>query len=205
MSDSTHRSPVSAPRPRALAWLCLLAGLLAFGCDREEPPVLGDVGSFSLIDENGDRFEPRDIEGKVWIAAFMFTRCPTICPRVTRAMRQVQEEGKARGIDYELVSFSVDPENDTPEVLRKYAHEYGADLSSWTFATGDLSEVTRLAEQGFKTALAVKPNAKEEHFGITHASHLILVDDEMRIRGYYSTSDPEALARIVDDAENLAD
>ena len=183
---------------------CAVASLAMAACRRaSELPTLGSVGSFSLTDQAGRPFTPQTLNGKVWAAAFMFTRCPTVCPRITRRMRELQQAAKRDDVRFELVSFSVDPENDTPEVLRAYANEYEADLSSWHFLTGDLEVVRKTSEQGFKLAFEGKPNASAEHFGLMHGSHLVLVDGSGQIRGYYRTSEDAQMAQLLKDAALL--
>lgn len=167
-------------------------------------PALGGVGSFNLTDQAGRPFSPQVMAGKVWAAAFMFTRCPTVCPRITRRMRDLQEAAKKDSVALELVSFSVDPENDTPEVLRAYAQQYKADLSSWRFLTGDIEVVRKTSEQGFKLAFEGKPTPGAEHFGLMHGSHLVLVDGTGQIRGYYRTSEDEQMAQLLKDAALLS-
>ncbi len=102
-----------------------------------------------------------------------------------------------------LVSFSVDPEHDTPAVLRDYATRFRADLSSWSFVTGDLAVVRQAAVEGFKLALEGTADASKEHYGILHGSHLVLVDRDLVIRGYYRTDDEQELDRLLADAGAL--
>jgi len=116
----------------------------------------------------------------------------------------VQQDAKRRNLDLRLVSFSIDPDNDTPPVLAKYASEYGADTTTWSFLTGDVKSVRATAEQGFKIAAQGSADPSKADFGITHGTQLVLVDGALRIRGYYSTSEDEPLRRIVDDAAKLA-
>jgi protein SCO1/2 len=182
-----------------------LVGLLSVGCQRsaEPMPTLGRVGAFSLVDQQARTVTADSLRGKVWVAAFFFTRCPTICPRITRRMRALQVSTSASKPALSLVSFSVDPENDTPPVLLEYARRYGADLQTWSFLTGDLSVVKRTVVDGFKLALDGKPDPNAENGGIIHGSHLVLVDRALAIRGYYRTDDEDDMKRLVDDAKRL--
>jgi protein SCO1/2 len=177
--------------------------LLGAGCHHSgEPlPILGQVGAFSLVDQQARGVTADTLRGKVWVAAFFFTRCPTICPRITRRMRALQIA--TSGSNLSLVSFSVDPENDTPQVLLEYAKHYAADLQTWSFLTGDLSVVKRTVVDGFKLALDGKPDPNAENGGIIHGSHLVLVDKNLAIRGYYRTDDEDDMKRLVDDAKRL--
>ena len=174
----------------------LLALALAGACRREPPlPVLGRVPPFALKDQRGRPLGSAELRGKPWVAAFMFTRCPTICPRITRRMRELQIDAKARGVPLRFVSFSVDPENDTPEVLRAYAERFGVDQASWSFLTGELEVVQKTAVNGFKMALENGPGAEPE--SILHGSHLVLIDSELDLRGYYRSESPEETARLL--------
>jgi protein SCO1/2 len=177
-------------------------GFLPTACHKP-PPELGSVGEFALTDQAGKAVTPATLRGKVWAAAFMFTRCPTVCPRITRRMRDLQQSAASARVALDLVSFSVDPDHDTPEVLRAYAQKYGADLTSWRFLTGDLEVVRRTSEQGFKLALDGKATPGAEHFGLFHGSHLVLVDAAGKIRGYYRTSEDEQMKQLLEDAKSL--
>ncbi len=182
----------------------LLLSLACFapGCSKP-PPELGDVGAFSLTDQQGRAVTAESLRGSVWAAAFMFTRCPTVCPRITRRMRELQKQAAAQGVPLQLVSFSVDPEHDTPAVLAAYAKQYEADLTNWRFLTGDIEVLRKTSEQGFKLALEGKPTPGAEHFGLFHGSHLVLVDAAGKVRGYYRTSEDEQLTQLLKDAAAL--
>ena len=194
------------------AALALAAAPLAisFGCQRHEAsaaealPPLGTVGPFWLTDQEGRTFTEASLDGKVWVAAFMFTRCPTVCPEMVRRMRGIQEQAKQRGVPVSLVSFSVDPENDTPEVLRAYTAAQGLDTANWRFLTGDSAVIRTTAERGFKIGVEGTPRAGSEHFGITHGTHLVLLDTRRTIRGYYQSSDGERVSALLADAARLA-
>jgi protein SCO1/2 len=153
-----------------------LSLLLARQRSSEPLPTLGRVGAFALVNQDGKPVTADTLRGKVWVAAFFFTHCPTICPRITRRMRALQVEANARLPELELVSFSVDPENDTPPVLLAYAKRYSAELRNWSFLTGDLAVVKATVVDGFKLALDGKPDPSAENGGIIHGSHLVLVD-----------------------------
>ena len=192
--------------PIALALLALLALLaVATGCHRrKELPVLVELPAFSLLDEGSRAFTRESLHGHVWAVAFVFTRCPTACPRVTRTMRGLQEEATRRGVALRLLSVSVDPDNDSPEVLRHYAEEYQADRATWSFLTGEARAVRSTAEQGFKIAVDGTADPSKPDFGISHGTELVLVDGAGRVRGYYATNDPEAVRALLADAATLA-
>lgn len=176
-----------------------------FGCHKEPPlPEYGSVADFSLLAQDGKPFARADLKGTPWVAAFMFTRCPTICPRITAQMAELQKRAQQEGIALRLVSFSVDPEHDTPAVLARYAAEHGADPSTWTFATGDLSAIKRTSEESFKLAFDPQQGADVDPAGVLHGSHLVLVDPRGVIRGYYASSDQATIERLLADAKRLS-
>jgi protein SCO1/2 len=118
-------------------------------------------------------------------------------------MRALQVAAATQVAGLTLVSFSVDPENDTPSVLLAYAQRFNADPKNWSFLTGDLDVVKRTVVDGFKLALDGKPDPAAENGGIIHGSHLVLVDRTLAIRGYYRTDDDEDMSRILADAARL--
>ena len=142
-----------------LAALFLALALVA--CDRggDEPRVLYPAGKFALTDQSGAEFGSAQLAGKTWIAAFFFTRCPTICPKITRRMKDLQFTAKSKRIDVRFVSISVDPENDTPPVLSDYAKKNELDTTTWTLLTGDYETVKKTTLEGFKVALEGKADA----------------------------------------------
>jgi protein SCO1/2 len=160
--------------------------------------------AFSLTDQRGKPFGREQMAGKVWIADFVFTHCPTVCPRLTNRMGAIQEQTKARGDRIHLLTFTVDPENDTPEVLAAYAKAYHADEARWTFLTGSLDAIEGAVVKGFKVAFG----KREEKPGsslmtIFHGEKLVLVDREGNIRGYFDADD-EGTKALVAAAEKLA-
>ena len=156
--------------------------------------------AFSLVERAGTPLTQDDLRGKVWIADFIFTRCPDVCPVLTTRMRDLQKTLEAARADVALVSFSVDPGHDTPEALSAYATVHGA-APGWLFVTGDRDVVAGLLQNGFHVAFADDGPATGP---ITHSDRFVLVDEQLRIRGYYHGDDPEDLARLADDARHLA-
>jgi protein SCO1 len=156
-------------------------------CSRAEaPPVLGELPDFQLVDQHGQPFGKAQMAGKVWVADFVFLGCSDVCPRLTERMKSLQGRSKAQ-----LVTFSVDPANDTPERLAEYARAYGADPARWTFVTGPSEEVERAVVKGFKIAMgkeaAPAAEGKTAVLQIFHGEHFVLVDGAGRIRGYYDS------------------
>ena len=179
-----------------------LAGLAAWLALRPRPlPVLGAVPAFSLTERSGQPLGADDLAGHVWIADFVFTRCPDFCPALTARMAGLQKNLPPGADPIRLVSFSVDPAHDTPEVLRDYAAHAGAG-GGWFFLTGSREAVAALLREGFRVAWADNgpPSAP-----ITHSDRFVLVDRRLRIRGYYHGIDPADVTRLARDAAALRD
>jgi protein SCO1/2 len=187
----------------ALMALIVAAGAGGTGCDRAAPlPVRGHVPAFTLTDATGAAFSRQSLAGTVWIANFIFTRCPDICPAFTAKMAEVQAATASAGPRLRLVSFSVDPAYDTPARLSTYAAQHGADPARWSFLTGPPDAVRAAVEQGLKVYM----EQKGETGGVPqigHGSHFVLVDRQGDIRGYYDMNDADAVTRVVRDARRL--
>jgi protein SCO1/2 len=162
-------------------------------------PVLGTVPPFTLTESAGTPLSAADLAGRVWVAGFIFTRCPDVCPALTARMARLQERLGAGDDAVRLVSFSVDPEHDTPAVLRAYAERSGA-RPGWLFVTGPRDRVAALLRQGFKVAWADDGPATAP---ITHSDRFVLVDRTLGIRGYYHGDDADDLERLARDAAAL--
>lgn len=187
-----------------LMLLTMITVMRPFLIHRPPPPeITGEVPAFTLVDEQGNTFT-RDAmlaEDKVWVVGFVFTRCQTTCPAVTRAMMEFREQiDRSRLSDrVELVAVSVDPEHDTPEVLREYAGEIGVPLRSegenFRFLTGTQADIEGFVVGGFKLAMGEGAEVEPGVFDIAHSTKLALVDRWGNIRGYYSI-DPEGLTEL---------
>jgi protein SCO1/2 len=159
-------------------------------------PTYGTVPPFELTDQNEQAFGSKELRGKIWIADFIYTTCPGPCPMISSRMSETQKP--LRETDVKLVSFSVDPQHDTPEVLRGYAGRLNAQPGRWEFLTGDKATIFRLSQDGFKLATADGGAA-----GPIHSTRIILVDRRGVIRGYYNASDADAVTRLLADTSHL--
>jgi cytochrome oxidase Cu insertion factor (SCO1/SenC/PrrC family) len=167
-------------------------------------PVLMTVPAFELTERSGEPAGTKQLKGKVWIADFIFTNCAGPCPVMTSRMADLQKD-LTDETDLRLISISVDPERDTPEVLSAYAENHKADPHRWWFFTGDRSEIYQLAIHGFKITVR-EPNQDAEDLGehaILHSNYFVLVDQDARIRGYYDSADSEKMRALLDDARTL--
>ncbi len=162
-------------------------------------PTLGVIPDFSLTERSGRAIGKSDLLGSYWVASFVFTRCATSCPMATAELAKLQSRLPQ---EIRLVSISVDPEHDSPQVLTTYADRVGADLERWLFLTGDKASVYRLVREGFH--LAVEENAgAPTGWEVTHTPRFALVDPKGRIRGYYESSDAADLDRMCADIGRL--
>lgn len=165
-------------------------------------PTLVELPAYSLTNQQGQPFGAANLRGKTYIADFVFTSCPSVCPRLTKRMVEVQERTRDLGDTLRLVTFTVDPETDTPDVLRAYAQKYGADTSRWDFLTGQLGDVEPVVVKGFKMMMGKKTETTPGMFEIVHGERFVLVDDKGFIRGFYEATD-EGIEKIVRDARSL--
>ena len=170
----------------------------------EPPGIFGELPVFELVDQDGEDFGSADLAGRIWIANFIFTSCGEVCPRLTTRMHQVQTELEKKNDPVLLVSISVDPKRDTPEVLRDYAQRFGADLRRWSFLTGPLDAIESTVVGGFKMVMQRTEDEDTGFFNIVHGERFILVDGHGRIRGYYEAGD-EGLRELVADARLLVE
>lgn len=167
--------------------------------------VLGQVPDFQLTERSGADVGLADLRGKVWVADFIFTRCAGTCPLLTSRLARLQEKLGVEGDpDLRLVSFSVDPSHDTPQILAKYADSHGASASGWLFLTGPHDALYDLIKDGFRLSVAERdgPDADPNEM-ITHSDRFVLVDRQGRIRGYYHGTEDESVSRLVDDVAQL--
>ena len=157
----------------------------------------GSVPPFSLLERSGRRLTLPDLKGKVWMVNFIYTNCPDTCPVQSAQMRQIQDELKGEE-DLRLISITVDPARDTPEVLSEYATRFHADPERWLFLTGEKETIYNFARDGFRLGAAELPHEKRPESGATHthSPRFVLVDREAQIRGYYVSTDPEAMKRL---------
>lgn len=211
MSHASTLAPTRAPSSwRALAWkstLILIPLLTAAGLlflrqvqvarlASHELPKNGNVPAFQLIDQNGASYGSQQLLGQIWIADFVYSTCPGPCPMISTRMGELQKP--LRDTDVKLVSFSVDPQHDTPAVLRDYAAKLSAEPGRWHFLTGDKNTIYRLSRDGFKLATDEGGAA-----GPIHSTRMVLVDRGGVIRGYYDATDADAVTRLLADTAHL--
>lgn len=206
----------SIPLRRRLLWGVLTAVMLAIAFTAvmaprwtrpivgEPPMILGQAPEFSLVNRDGRTLTNRDLLGSPWVADFIFTRCAISCPRMTSRMVQL---GKLWTADSNIarVSFTVDPEYDTHEVLQAYADSWDIADRRWFFLTGEREVMQAIVMDGFKLAVEMDPppgTASPEE-PILHSTRFVLVDSAGAIRGYYDVFQGQELERLARDLRSL--
>jgi protein SCO1/2 len=210
-----NATSASAPRPisaGSFAWKAVLLGLPLLVATvfffvwrsqtnqlaRRPLESLGTIPEFRLTNQNGQPFGSTELKGKIWIADFIFTTCPGPCPIISSRMAEMQKPLEKS--DVHLVSFTVDPQNDTPQVLHDYAQRLNARDGRWDFLTGSVDAIYGLTKNGFK--LAVSDGADELGRPV-HSTRAVLVDRHGAIRGYYDITAPDGVTTLLADASHL--
>jgi protein SCO1 len=156
--------------------------------------IFHKVPNYHLTDQDGNPFSQDHLNGKIYVADFFFTRCGGICPKMTKQLTRVQERFKDVS-ELRLVSITVDPENDTPAVLKQYSRQYKAVPGFWYFLTGEDSYIYKLAKIDFMLNAMENNTLEQEDF--VHSEKLVLIDTERHIRGYYNGTDPAEVDRLM--------
>jgi protein SCO1/2 len=163
--------------------------------DDENLPILGNVPAFQFRDQDDQPVTLASLRGSPWVADLIFTRCPGVCPMMTAKMAAMQ---KSLPPQVKFVSFSVDPEHDTPAELKDYAQRFSADESRWKFLTGDQDAIMAQARGMLLTALPATADQP-----IIHDGRFLLIDGQGHIRRAYHSEDPQGLVDLDRDAKRL--
>lgn len=166
------------------------------------------IAPFAFTNQNGKKITNKEYDGKIYVADFFFTTCQTICPKMTDNMVWLQDKIK-NNPKVKLLSHSVFPDEDTVEVLKKYAKEKGVIDEKWNLVTGDQKEIYKIARQSY---LVVKTGKPEELYDMVHTENFVLVDQKGRIRGFYNglnidktVKGEKNLTQLVEDIELLSE
>ena len=177
-----------------LLWI-KLAPHTRFGASQRSPlegmSHYGSVPEFSLTERSGKTIGLEQLRGTIWIADFIYTECQDTCPLQSAEMARLQDELSAQKV--KLLSFSVNPDKDTPSVLSQYADRFRASSDRWLFLTGGQEEIKNLVQNGFRLSVAT---ASTDPGVILHSPRFVLIDRQAQIRGYYDSRDNEALQRL---------
>ena len=173
----------------------------AYLADNGKDSVFHKVSAFSFVNQDGKELSSSTLKGKMYAANFFFSTCQTICPKMATQMFRIQDKLHYLNREFQMVSFTVNPEYDTPEILKKYSLEVHADNTLWNFATGSKKEIYEVARKGFLV------NADEGDGGpddFVHTELVVLIDKEGCIRGFYDGTSLKDMDRLVDEVVVLA-
>ncbi|MFC1285790.1 SCO family protein [Bacillus paralicheniformis] len=182
-----------------------LAGILTVflsscGTSKIENSLNYDVQSFSFQNHDGKTVSLESLKGQVWVADFIFTNCKTICPPMTSHMAELQKQMEEENLQARIVSFSVDPENDTPEKLKNFAANYPLNFQNWDFLTGySQEEIEKFALKSFK-AIVKKPEDEDQ---VIHQSSFYLVDQNGKVVKDYDGAKDTPYDEIIADIKTL--
>jgi len=179
-------------RDGTLTIVCALLVMALEGCSSKPLPVLGEIPQFELTDQKGATFTRASLDGHVWVADFIFTNCEGPCPRMSSRMHQLQG---VTPTDVKLVSFTVDPERDSPAALIEYGRKFSADNARWSFLTGSPETLNHLDRDAFKLGSIGA--------GLDHSTRFVLIDKKGRVRGYYGLGENDPVGHLAKDAARL--
>ena len=159
--------------------------------------IYHSVGGFSLLDQDSNVVTEKMVEGKIFVADFIYTSCKTVCSLMSNQLMSVQYKFKDSS-DVKIVSFTIDPEFDTPAVLKEYAKKHQAIKDKWYFLTGDKKSINDLARTSYFVSV-FKGNEND----CVHSEQVVLVDKQHHIRGYYDGTDVMETKRLNEDIATL--
>jgi protein SCO1/2 len=161
--------------------------------------IYHSIPDFSFIDQDNDTVTQQTVENKIYVVDFFFTSCPTICPKMKKQMLKVYQEIKG---DHEvmILSHSIDPVHDTPEVLKKFAEELGITGKQWRFLTGPKDKIYEIGQGSYLVSAKEDQN---EVGGYIHSGAFILIDQQKRIRGMYDGTTEEGTVQLISDLKKL--
>lgn len=171
--------------------------------NKQQLPVLGNpghtVGPFAFVDQQGDTVTQNVLNGKVSVVEYFFTRCTGICPKMNKNMDKIYEKFKSNP-DFQILSNTVDPKNDSVPVLAKYAEQWGAEPENWKFLTGPRKELFSVAVHQYLLSVADSLGVNDQ---FVHTQYFALVDQDRRIRGFYDGLQPKDLNKLKGDISTL--
>lgn len=180
-------------------FIVIVLSLTACG-KKLENPLHWKVQDFSAINQEGNKLELADLKDQVWIAEFIFTNCTTVCSPMTAHLAALQKRLAEEGLKVTFVTFSVDPERDTPEVLKEFGQKFGSDFSNWQFLTGySRQEIKQLSEESFKSSLIFETGTDQ----VMHGTAIFLVDPTGTIVKRYNGLDSATDEQLIDDVKIL--
>jgi len=202
-----------------IASLFTLSAIFGCGSENNKLPILGErdwvtktvdgkeivdtiyneIPPFTFVNQDSDTITEKIVEGKIYVSDFFFTSCPTICPVMKRQMLKVFKEIKANP-DVMIISHTIDPEHDTPQVLHKYAEDLGVEGKQWQFVTGPKEKIYEIGQKNY---MSTAKEDKSAEGGYIHSGAFILVDKEKHVRGMYDGTTDEGTQKLLKDITTL--
>jgi len=161
--------------------------------------VYQTIPAFKYINQYGDSTGSKNLDGKIYVADFFFTSCPSICPIMQRNMLNVYNAFKDNA-DFKIISFTIDPKHDSVPVLKNYADKLGVTGNSWWFLRGDRDSVYRIASNSYLVGVSQDSTAAG---GYVHQGYFVLIDKQKRVRGSYDGTDMKQVSQLIDDIKIL--
>ena len=161
--------------------------------------LLTQLSSFNLLNQDGRKLNKGDWDNKLLVIDFFFTHCPSICPKLTKALKEVESNFNKENF-LQIASFTVDPERDSSAQLRKYSAQFNLNTIQWNLITGAKKDIYKLARNGFKIIAADGDGGPDDFI---HSDQIILVDTQKNIRGYYEGTNPDEIKRLITDINKL--
>lgn len=188
------------------SYLILFSIVLANGCNNKDTvgklDDFGALGDFSFLERNGDQITQDNFKGKVWLASFVFTRCTGPCPQVCATLANLQEKFKDVS-NFQIVTFTVDPERDNPKELNLFADNFRADPKRWLFLTGKEETLHQLIKEKFRLAVGHNsPDQSKPGSEFIHSPRIVLIDKVGHIRGYFEGTPTTPEGAMVDKFED---
>jgi len=191
----------------------IIAATSIFSCENSSRklPILGErefvngdsvyhtIPDFSFVNQDSCIITNKTYEGKIYVADFFFTVCPTICPVMKKQLLRVYEKYKENP-KVGILSHTIDPRHDSVQVLKEYATRLGIDGTMWNFVTGDKSKIYKLGEKSYYITAGEDSTAAG---GIIHSGAFILVDTKRRVRGIYDGTKETDVTKLIKDMEVL--
>ncbi|MCA0985044.1 SCO family protein [Halobacillus yeomjeoni] len=180
--------------------IAVLSLLAACGQSEIESNMDETVQDFEFTTQDNNTLTKSDLEGEWWVANTIFTNCETVCPPMTRNMSILQDKAEEKGLDVEFVSFSIDPENDTPEKLKAFGDKHDADYENWTFVTGyEFERIKEFSIKSFKNLVDEIPDSSQ----FMHGTSFFLVNPEGKVIKKYKGTSNEEMDKIIEDLEKV--
>ncbi|MEO6282877.1 MAG: SCO family protein [Dyadobacter sp.] len=163
--------------------------------------IYNTIPAFSFVNQQGDTVSEKIVEGKIYVTDFFFTTCPTICPVMKRQMIKVFQQFKGNP-EVMILSHTIDPEHDTPQVLNKFAKDLGIEGTQWQFLTGPKDKIYKIGQESY---MSTAKEDKSAEGGYIHSGAFILVDKEKHVRGMYDGTTEEGTQKLIADMRRLLD